>query len=122
VKTPPLVLVLAILLFFAMDSDADDVASVVLYNGRIVTMTARDACYEAIALSGNRILSVGATSDMLALADGQTQRIDLQGMAVYPGFIDPHTHLLNDSWNRGLTPIETQALALSYGVTSAANM
>lgn len=111
-----------ILLFVMLVSVADDVASIVLYNGIIVPMTTQEASYEAIAISGNRILSVGTTAELLALADDQTQQIDLQGMAVYPGFIDPHTHLLNDSWKRGMSPVKAQELALSYGVTAAANM
>ncbi|MBE0635294.1 amidohydrolase family protein [Candidatus Bipolaricaulota bacterium] len=101
---------------------ADEAPTMILYNGIIVPMTTQADRAAAIAIASNRILSIGSTLEMLALARPTTQLIDLQGAAVYPGFIDPHTHLLNDSQNLGLSPIESQNLALRYGITSAANM
>ena len=101
---------------------SDETADIVLYNGRVVTMIAEGDTHEAIAVAGNRILRVGTSAEVLALAGPETERIDLEGRAVSPGFIDPHTHLLNDSWNQGLSPTETQDLALRNGITSAANM
>ena len=101
---------------------ANESPSIVLFNGTVVTMVSEGDSHEAIAITDNQILAVGGDSEILALAGPATQLIDLRGAAVYPGFIDPHTHLLNDSWNRGLSPIESQDLALRYGVTSAANM
>jgi len=97
-------------------------ADLVLYDGHVVTMSAKGDVHEALAIAGDRILRVGTTAEVMALAGPEAERIDLAGRAVYPGFIDPHTHLLNDSRNRGLSPIETQALALRYGITSAANL
>ncbi|MCK5246080.1 hypothetical protein KAR02_04240, partial [Candidatus Bipolaricaulota bacterium] len=117
-----ILLSLVVLLLGSIALRGDEVPSLILFNGTVVSMVAEDDSYEAIAISGNRILSIGRTRDVISLAGSETQMIDLQGAAVYPGFIDPHTHLLNDSWNRGLSPIETQDLALQYGITSAANM
>jgi predicted amidohydrolase YtcJ len=97
-------------------------ADLILYDGRVVTMAAEGDVHEAIAVAGNRILCVGTSSEALAFAGPGTERIDLAGRAVYPGFVDPHTHLLNDSWNAGLSPIETQEMALRNGITSAANL
>ena len=100
----------------------DAAAETILHNGHVVTMVAEGDVHEAIAITGDRILYVGQSAGALALADSETEFIDLDGRAVYPGFVDPHTHLLNDSWNRGMTPVETQDLALQNGITSAANM
>ena len=115
-------LTLVALMLSSMAALGNERPSIILYNGTVVTMTAEGESYEAIAIVGNRILSVGSSDYILELAGPETQLIDLQAAAVYPGFIDPHTHLLNDSWNRGLSPIESQELALRYGITSAANM
>ncbi len=101
---------------------AETIADYVLCDGRVVTMFAEDDLHEAIAVAGNRIVHVGTTAEALAFAGPETDRIDLDGAAVLPGFIDPHTHLLNDSSNAGLSPIEAQALALENGITAAANM
>jgi len=103
-------------------ASAEGPPDLVLYNGRVVTMIEEGDVQEAIAIRGDRILFVGTTREALALSGPNTERLDLAGRAVYPGFIDPHTHLLNDSWNRGLSPIETQDLALRHGITTAANL
>ena len=115
-------LTLVALMLSSMVAFGNESPSIILYNGTVVTMIAEGESHEAIAIIGNRILSVGSSNDVLSLAAPETRLIDLQGAAVYPGFIDPHTHLLNDSWNRGLSPIESQDLALRYGITSSANM
>jgi len=121
VRSPLLSIVVLGLLCVATHG-VERTADLVLYDGRVVTMTAEGDVHEAIAVSGNRILHVGTTNEVLALAGPETERIDLAGRSLYPGFIDPHTHLLNDSWNQGLSPIDTQKLALQHGITSAANM
>ncbi len=97
-------------------------ATLILSNGIVVTMTAPGDVHEAIALTGSRILAVGTNDEILALAGPDTQRIDLAGRAVYPGFIDAHAHLLRDCGRASLSPTEAQTLALSYGVTAAAEM
>ena len=117
-----ILLTLIVLLLGSTVLRGSKVPSLILSNGTVVSMVAEGDSYEAIAISGNRILSIGSTHDIISLAGSETQLIDLQGSAAYPGFIDPHTHLINDSWNRGLSPIEAQDLALQYGITSAANM
>lgn len=48
----------------------------------------------AVAVSGEKIVAVGRTSDMLALRDGKTRLIDAGGCVVLPGFVDAHTHLV----------------------------
>jgi len=117
-----LALALLVSLLISMAVLGDAAPSIILFNGSVVSMVAQGDSYEAIAINNNRILSLGSDSEIAALAGPNTKYIDLQGAAVYPGFIDPHTHLLNDSWNVGLSPIESQDLALQYGITSAANM
>lgn len=121
-KKPLCCLIVALAASSILGLGQDVAPDLILYNGTIVTMIEPGDVHHALAVSGKRITSIGDNEEILALADTATQLIDLEGAAVYPGFIDPHTHLLNDSWNRGLSPIETQSLALSYGITSAANM
>ncbi len=48
----------------------------------------------AIAISGERIVAVGDTRDLLALADAHTRKIDARGKIVLPGFVDAHTHVV----------------------------
>ncbi len=48
----------------------------------------------AIAISGETIVAVGDTLDILALADAHTRKIDARGKVVLPGFVDAHTHVV----------------------------
>ena len=49
---------------------------------------------EAMAISGGRILAIGSTPEVLALAGPATRVRDLGGCPVFPGFIDAHVHPL----------------------------
>ncbi len=67
-----------------------------LINGRIYTMDPALPRAQAVALSGRRIMAVGADKDLLGVASGDEWRIvDLQGRAVLPAFTDSHLHLLD---------------------------
>jgi predicted amidohydrolase YtcJ len=66
--------------------------ALVLHGGRILTINAAAPAAEAIAVTGDRIVAVGASRDMLALAGPGTTRTDLGGRTVVPGFIDAHSH------------------------------
>jgi predicted amidohydrolase YtcJ len=67
-------------------------ADTILANGRIMTVDAANSIGEAIAIKGNRILTVGPDEAVRALADSTTRVIELNGRTVTPGFIDPHIH------------------------------
>src|SRR5206468_4661724 len=65
----------------------------ILHNGRFYTVDAKDSVAEAVAIRGDKILAVGSSGDMLALAGPGTRRIDLEGRAAVPGFVDGHPHM-----------------------------
>lgn len=65
----------------------------VLHNARIYTMDADRPEAEALAVRGERILMVGAETDVLA-AYPDARRIDAGGRTVVPGLIDAHAHLM----------------------------
>ena len=67
-------------------------AELVLHNGNIVTMNAREPKAQAIAIARGRIVAVGSDTDVLHLAGAGTKKIDLGGKTVLPGFIDAHSH------------------------------
>ncbi|MGB3225473.1 MAG: amidohydrolase [Desulforhopalus sp.] len=47
---------------------------------------------EALAISKGRIMALGKDDDMLHLAGPATEKIDLGGRLIVPGFIDSHIH------------------------------
>jgi predicted amidohydrolase YtcJ len=68
------------------------IADTILANGHIVTVDAANSIGEAIAIQGNKILTVGTNEAVRALTGSATKVIELNGRTVTPGFIDPHLH------------------------------
>jgi predicted amidohydrolase YtcJ len=66
----------------------------ILHHGKVVTVDSSFGIAQAIAIRGERIVAVGAESQVLALADARTKIIDLAGNMILPGLIDCHTHPL----------------------------
>lgn len=67
-------------------------ADMVLLNGRVVTVDARDSIAEAVAIKSSRIVGVGSSARVKRLAGKDTEVVDLAGRTVLPGIIDSHTH------------------------------
>jgi 5-methylthioadenosine/S-adenosylhomocysteine deaminase len=76
-----------------------------LVNGDLVTMNAdREVLVGgAVAISGDRIAAVGATSALRAEHPGATE-VDLRNCVVTPGMIDAHQHLTGDPLIRSCIP------------------
>jgi predicted amidohydrolase YtcJ len=64
----------------------------VLWNGKIHTMDARNTIASAVAIRDGRFLEVGPTA--LSHQGAGTQVINLQGHTVVPGIIDNHNHIV----------------------------
>ncbi|MGE7023783.1 amidohydrolase [Solibacillus cecembensis] len=69
-------------------------ASVVFINGEVITVDKNDSVKQAIAISGNKIMAVGSTSEIEHLIDSNTKIIALDGKTLMPGIIDAHLHLV----------------------------
>ena len=67
----------------------------IYYNGVIWTGDSKNPSANALALSGDQILFVGADSEALAMAAKNTEKIDLSGRFVTPGLIDNHVHIMS---------------------------
>ena len=59
----------------------------VMFNGNIITVDNDFSITEAIAVKGDRIVGVGANSDMKKLAGENTRLLDLKGATVLPADI-----------------------------------
>lgn len=90
----------------------------IYHNGIIITMEEDLPIAEAIALRGEKIAAVGQNEEVLALEDSDTILIDLKGRTLMPGFVDAHTHILNDARSMGRSLDEAQFNALRKGITS----
>lgn len=65
----------------------------ILYNGIIRTLDDKNSIYEAIGIKDGRIAFWGTNQE----AEGFvcTERIDLNGRLLLPGFVDTHMHMVN---------------------------
>jgi len=69
-------------------------ADTVLLNGKIVTLDPASPAAEALAVRDGKIVAVGSSADIRALAGPDTRTIDLEGRTVVPGLIDSHMHAI----------------------------
>lgn len=67
-------------------------ADLILLNGKIVTVNKEFAIREGVAISGDKIIGLGTSSEMMRLSGPETHIIDLHGKPVIPGLIDSHLH------------------------------
>lgn len=77
------------------DRQLETVPTMILYNGRVVTLDEDFQITSAVAIWGERIQAVGSSEEILKLTGPNTQEIDLQGKALLPGFTDSHFHLVS---------------------------
>ncbi|MBM3487012.1 MAG: amidohydrolase [Alphaproteobacteria bacterium] len=76
-------------------------ADLILVGGKIITIDPAFRLAEAIAIKDGRILAVGGSDEIRALADATSEIRTLDGRAVMPGLIDGHAHLDRE----GLKPV-----------------
>lgn len=72
---------------------AGTTADIILSGGTVHLLDAASRTAEAIAVRGNRVLATGAAAEIEKLTGPQTERIDLEGATVVPGFNDSHAHM-----------------------------
>jgi predicted amidohydrolase YtcJ len=69
-------------------------ATLVLRNGKIVTVDAARPEAQAIAIRGDRIIAVGSNTDVQRHLGPSTQVIDLDGRTAIPGLVESHGHFM----------------------------
>jgi predicted amidohydrolase YtcJ len=67
-------------------------ATLILVNGRVLTVDSADRVVQAVGIAGNRIVAVGSTAEVERSAAPRARRIDLAGRTVTPGLLDAHIH------------------------------
>jgi len=67
-------------------------ATMVLRNGKVVTVDAAKPEAQALAIRGDRIVAVGTEQEIAPYIGDATEVIDLHGQLAVPGLIDSHLH------------------------------
>ncbi|MBW8762241.1 MAG: amidohydrolase [Microbacterium sp.] len=68
------------------------IADLILTGATVRTVDLENPLAEAVAVGDGRILAVGTASEIEAFRGRRTEVRDLDGAAVYPGFVDVHNH------------------------------
>ncbi len=74
-------------------------ADTIFVNGKVVSMddvsrsTSVGTVYEAMAVKGEKIMKLGTSAQVRAVAGPDTVILDLRGKTAMPGIIEPHSHM-----------------------------
>ena len=82
-----------LVLAMSMPAVASAAPDLVLYNAKVFTAAKSRPYAQALAIEGQRIVAVGTSKQIRALASGHTRQRDLRGKVVIPGINDAHYHL-----------------------------
>lgn len=89
---------------------------VLLQNARIITMKGNEVIERGDVLIENaRIKQVGPAGTITL--DASTQKMDMAGKTIVPGFVDTHAHMW-PAWGIHKTQVWMYAANLAYGVTT----
>src|SRR5262245_45913571 len=72
---------------------SDLAPDLVLYGGRFYTVDDEFRTAQAVAIKLGRLVGVGTSAEVRALAGPATRQVDLGGRTVVPGFVDGHNHM-----------------------------
>ncbi|MEK6570922.1 MAG: amidohydrolase, partial [Bacteroidota bacterium] len=86
-------IVVLFLTFLVFINATEREVELLVVNGLVYTVDQSNSTAEAIAISAGKVVGVGSSSEILKRFKAKDV-LDLQGKAVYPGFIDAHVHLL----------------------------
>ncbi|MTH16589.1 amidohydrolase [Flavobacterium sp. LC2016-01] len=93
-------LLLSILLFVGLLSQAQQKADLIIYNGKIATMQKQNEFVQAIAIKDGIILDTGTEKNILSVyKSSATKLIDAKGKTVIPGLNDSHMHVIREGLN-----------------------
>jgi len=71
---------------------SDTAATLVLQNGKVITVDANRPEAQAVAVRGDTIVAVGSNNEIKPFIGPQTEIVDLNGQLAIPGFIEGHGH------------------------------
>ena len=76
----------------APSADLQGNADLLLINGNIITVDAKDFVAQALAIQNGKIVTVGSNDEVRKHAAKDARIIDLHGRTATPGMIDSHCH------------------------------
>ena len=77
----------------------------IYFNANIITVDNKESIKEAMLIENGKIKAVGTNDEVLCLLDDNTEKIDLKGKTILPGFIDTHGHIVATSQVLMIVPL-----------------
>src|SRR6201995_1027489 len=77
-------------------------ADLILYNGRMHSVTQKNDHVTAVAIKEGKFAAVGTDADIMQWGGNGTTKIDLKKKRVIPGLNDSHIHLIRGGLNYNL--------------------
>ncbi len=93
IKPITTILYAAMLMFITSSCDNKKEVDLIIKNAKIYTVDENFDIAEAMAVSNGKFVSVGS-NDMILKTYKSNKSIDANGMSVYPGFNDGHSHFM----------------------------
>jgi len=84
--------VIAVIFSFCSAKNIDN-ADIIVHNGTVYTVNDKFETVQAFAVKDGKIIATGTDAEILNQYKAK-ETIDAKGQAVYPGFIDAHSHFL----------------------------
>lgn len=103
---------LCALLLAHFTGHAQAAADLILVNGRIFTADHHLPQVQAMAVEGDKVVATGSNAQIRALADANTQVLDLAGKRVMPGLIDTHSHAIFGGLSLSAANLQDEVIAL----------
>ncbi|WP_110972359.1 amidohydrolase [Pseudomonas huaxiensis] len=103
---------LCALLLAQFTGHAQAAADLILINGRIFTADHHLPQVQAMAVEGDKVIATGSNQQIRALADANTQVLDLAGKRVMPGLIDTHSHAIFGGLSLSAANLQDEVIAL----------
>jgi len=96
-KTISLILISVLACIFSLTAAAQSrpAADLIITNAKVWTVDKSNPAAQAVAVLGDRIVSVGSNSDVNNWRGPNTRVIDAEGKLLLPGFNDSHVHFVN---------------------------
>lgn len=103
---------LCALLLAQLTGHAQAAPNLILVNGRIFTADHHLPQVQAMAVEGDKVIATGSNQQIRALADANTQVLDLAGKRVMPGLIDSHSHAIFGGLSLSAANLQDEVIAL----------
>lgn len=84
---------IAALLLAGCNQPVVEAPDLILHGGTIYTGLDNLPPVEAVSVRNGRVVATGTSADLLKTAGDKTEKVDLAGAFLYPGFTDAHAHL-----------------------------